>query len=88
MADEKKSEFVTRAELYPALGMAHTLIAFALLGHMRGEENTLLLIGHMLLFVVAVVSSFAFSILGIRERNRRKRDDATPDDGITGRSGE
>ena len=74
MADEKKSEWVTRGELYPILGIVFLLIAFALLGVVRDEQNVLRMIGTFLLFGVAIASSVAFSILGIRERARKARE--------------
>ena len=62
---------VTRGELYPILGSVYLLIAFALLGWVRsGELSTLILIGHALLFVVALGMSVTFSFMGIRERRR------------------
>jgi hypothetical protein len=74
MTDEKKPEWVTRGELYPILGILFLLVAFALLGAVRDEQNVLRMIGTFLLFGVAIVSSVAFSILGIRERMRQARE--------------
>ena len=71
MTEEKKPLAVTRGELYPILGSVYLLIAFALLGLVRSSgENSLLLIGQSLLFVVALALSVTYSILGIRERRR------------------
>jgi hypothetical protein len=75
MTDEKKPAFVTRGELYPILGSVYLLIALAFLGLIRtDDQNTLRMIGDFILFGAAVFSSFAFSILGIRERRRQARE--------------
>jgi hypothetical protein len=72
MTDEKKPTFVTRAELYPILGIVYLLIAFALVGLLRSDDdNILLIIAHLGLFGVALASSVTFGILSIRERRRR-----------------
>jgi hypothetical protein len=73
MSDEKKPTSVTRAELYPVLGSVYLLIAIALLGLVRTDDQSILrVIGYFLMFGVAIASSFTFSILGMRERRLRK----------------
>jgi hypothetical protein len=79
MTDDTKPPAVTRGELYPILGSVYLLIAFALLGSVRsGEQHTLLLIGHSLLFVVALALSVTYSILGTRERRGGTRARSNP----------
>jgi hypothetical protein len=74
MSDEPRSPFITRAELYPILGSVYLLIALALLGLVRQSgESVLLLIGHYLLFGVALGMSITFNVLAIRERRRGTR---------------
>ena len=83
MTEGTKPPAVTRRELYPILGSVYLLIAFALLGLVRSsEQHTLLLIGHFILFFVALAMSVTFSVLGIRERRRgtsARRNPAEPD---------
>ena len=75
MTDETKSTFVTRKELYGILGSVYVLIATALLTALRlPDQHILSVIGHCLIFVVAVAFSFVFSFLAIRERRREARD--------------
>jgi hypothetical protein len=78
MTEEKRSGYVTRGELYPILGVVFLLIAFAILGVVRDDQNTLRMIGTYILFGAAVASSVAFSILGIRERRRQPRERNDP----------
>jgi hypothetical protein len=74
MADEPKSAYVTRGDLYTILGNVYMLIALALLAAIRANEGQILLvIGHFLLFLVAIGSSITFGILGRRERRREKK---------------
>lgn len=90
MSDEKNPTAVTRGELYPILGSVYLLIALALLGLVRlDDQNTLLVIGHFLIFVVALVSSVTFSILGLRERKREAREKSglAEGTGVVARSG-
>jgi hypothetical protein len=71
MSGETKPPAVTRGELYPILGSVYLLNACALLGLVRSsDQDTLLLIGHFLLFTAALGLSVTFSVLGIRERRR------------------
>jgi len=73
MTDEPKPAYVTRGDLYTILGSVYMLIAFALLAPIRANEGQILLvIGHFLLFLVAIGSSITFGILGTRERRREK----------------
>jgi hypothetical protein len=78
MTDENKPAVVTRGELYPILGVVYLLIAFALLGGIQEEQSVLRRIGTLVLFGVAMVSSFTFSVLGIRERQRQAREKNNP----------
>jgi hypothetical protein len=78
MTDEKKPAVVTRGELYPILGIVYLLIAFAVLGGIHEEQSVLRMIPTLILFGVAIVSSFTFSILGIRERQRQAREKNNP----------
>jgi hypothetical protein len=73
MSDEKKPTSVTRAELYPILASVYLLIAAALLGIVRSDDDILRMIGYFLMFGVAIASSFTFSILGVRERRLRNK---------------
>src|SRR5262249_22110359 len=86
MTEDTKSPAVTRGELYPILGSVNLLIALAWLGLVRSsEQNTLLLIGHFMLFAVAVVLSITYSVFGIRGRLRRmsaRSNPAEPVDGL------
>jgi hypothetical protein len=76
MSDEKKPKYVTRAELYPILGSVYLLIAAALLGLVQLDDQYILrLIGYFLMFGGAIASSFTFTILGIRERRLRTKDE-------------
>ena len=81
MIENTKPPVVTRGELYPILGSVYLLIAFALLGSARSaEQSTLILIGHALLFMVAVGMSITFTVWGLRERQRGRSARRNPDE--------
>lgn len=74
MADEAKNTHVTRAEFYTMVGGIYSLIALALVGVLRHEESVLAVIGYSLITLSALVMCFSFSIFGIRERRKQKRE--------------
>jgi hypothetical protein len=74
MADERQHAPLTRGRLYAILSSIYLLIAAALLGVIRDDQNVLRRAGYFILFGVAVVSSITFTILGIRERGLRPRE--------------
>jgi hypothetical protein len=78
MTDKKKPAPVTHGELYAICSSIYLLIAAALLGVIRDDQNVLRVAGYFILFGVAVASSITFTILGIRERRRRTRGESDP----------
>jgi hypothetical protein len=78
MADEQKPAPVTRGQFYAIFSSIYLLIAAALMGVIRDDQNVLRVAGYLILFGVAVISSITFTILGIRERRRRPREKSDP----------
>jgi sulfite exporter TauE/SafE len=77
MIEAKSTVPVTRGQLYMLAAPLYTLVAFALLGVMRADVNTLqttvfIFIGDIILFCVAVFSGIALTIMGMRERKRER----------------
>jgi hypothetical protein len=78
MSTAKKSESVTRRELYAILGSIYLLLACALLGVARHDQSVLMLTADYIFFGVAISLSLTYSVWGmvkhVKERERQKNE--------------
>jgi hypothetical protein len=85
MSAEKSTSGVSRAEVYGALALAYLLPAMLVLASAGfPAEGLLRQVAVGLLYLGAVGTSITYSVLAIRERARRPRDQDAPPGGAAG----